>query len=210
MKLKKKVRRTLVAILLIALIIVCAFLVKSMFFDKQEVKETKVLKTIDKYGYTLKDNKTKKYKKMFEELNEILSEDKVDEEEYVKKITEMFIYDFYSLDDKVSKTDIGGVDFVHKDVLQNFLIAAEDTYYKYVESDIYNNRTQRLPVVNDITIESVQNDTYTINGGATDDKAFFVKVNWDYTDSSFDSYQKSAELVFVHNDLRLDLVELQK
>ena len=210
MKLKKKVRRTLVAILLIALIIVCAFLVKSMFFDKQEVKETKVLKTIDKYGYTLKDNKTKKYKKMFEELNEILSEDKVDEEEYVKKITEMFIYDFYSLDDKVSKTDIGGVDFVHKDVLQNFLIAAEDTYYKYVERDIYNNRTQRLPVVNDITIESVQNDTYTINGGATDDKAFFVKVNWDYTDSSFDSYQKSAELVFVHNDLRLDLVELQK
>jgi len=210
MKLKKKVRRTLVAILLIALIIVCAFLAKSMFFDKQEVKETKVLKTIDKYGYTLKDNKTKKYKKMFEELNEILSEDPVDEEEYVKKITEMFIYDFYSLDDKVSKTDIGGVDFVHKDVLQNFLVAAEDTYYKYIESNIYNNRTQRLPVVNDITIESVQNDTFTINGGATDDKAFFVKVNWDYTDNSFDSYQKSAELVFVHNDLRLDLVELQK
>ena len=87
MKLKKKVRRTLVAILLIALIIVCAFLVKSMFFDKQEVKETKVLKTIDKYGYTLKDNKTKKYKKMFEELNEILSEDPVDEEEYVKEHT---------------------------------------------------------------------------------------------------------------------------
>ena len=210
MKLKKKVRRFLLAVLIIALIVVCAFLVKNMFFDKQEVKETKVLKTIDKYGYSLKDNKTKKYKKMFEELNEILEEDQVDEEDYVKKITEMFIYDFYSLDDKASKTDIGGVDFVHKDVLQNFLIAAEDTYYKYVESNIYNNRQQRLPVVDDITIESVNQDSYTIAGGATDDKAFFVKVNWDYTDSSFDSYQKSAELVFVHNDVRLDLVELQK
>ncbi len=210
MKLKRKVRRFLLAVLIIALIVVCAFLVKNIFFDKQEVKETKVLKTIDKYGYSLKDNKTKKYKKMFEELNEILKEDPVDEEEYVKKITEMFIYDFYSLDDKASKTDIGGVDFVHKDVLQNFLITAEDTYYKYVESNIYNNRQQRLPVVDDITIESVNQDSYTIAGGATDDKAFFVKVNWDYTDSSFDSYQKSAELVFVHNDLRLDLVELQK
>ena len=210
MRLKKKVKRIILVFLIIALLVVCGLFVKDKFFDKEEVKETKVLKTIDKYGYTLKDNKTKKYKKMFEELNEILSEDPVDEEEYVKKITEMFIYDFYSLDDKVSKTDIGGVDFVHKDVLQNFLVAAEDTYYKYVESNIYNNRTQRLPVVNDITIESVQNDTFTINGGATDDKAFFVKVNWDYTDNSFDSYQKSAELVFVHNDLRLDLVELQK
>ena len=210
MKLKKKVRRFILAILIIALIVVCAFLVKNIFFDKQEVKETKVLKTIDKYGYTLKDNKTKKYKKMFEELNEILTEDPVDEEDYVKKITEMFIYDFYSLDDKASKTDIGGVDFVHKDVLQNFLIAAEDTYYKYVESNIYNNRQQRLPVVDDITIESVNQDSFTITGGATDEKAYIVKVNWDYTDSSFDSYQKSAELVFVHNDVRLDLVELQK
>ena len=210
MKLKKKVRKTIIFILIIILIVLCAFLVKDMFFNKQEVKETKVLKTIDKYGYSLKDNKTKKYKKMFEELNEILTAEEVDEEAYVKKISEMFIYDFYSLEDKASKTDVGGVDFVHKDVLQNFLIAAEDTYYKYVESNIYNNRKQRLPVVDDITIESVKNDTYTIAGGATDDKAYFVKVNWDYTDSSFDSYQKTAELVFDHNDARLDLVELQK
>ena len=210
MKLKKKVKRIIIAIIIIVLLGVCAFLAKKMFFEKTEVQENKVLKTIDKYGYTLKDNKTSKYKKMFEELTEILTKEDIDEEAYVKKITEMFIYDFYSLEDKASKTDIGGVDFVHKDVLQNFLIAAEDTYYKYVESNIYNNRQQRLPVVDDITIESVNQDSYTIAGGATDDKAFFVKVNWDYTDSSFDSYQKSAELVFVHNDVRLDLVELQK
>lgn len=210
MRLKKKVKRIILVFLIIALLVVCGFFVKDKFFDKEEVKETKVLKTIDKYGYTLKDNKTSKYKKMFEELNEILTEDPVDEEEYVKKITEMFIYDFYSLDDKASKTDIGGVDFVHKDVLQNFLVAAEDTYYKYVESNIYKNRQQRLPVVGDVTIESVKNDTYTIAGGETDDKAYYVKVNWDYTDNSFDSYQKTAELVFVHNDIRLDLVELQK
>ena len=147
---------------------------------------------------------------MFEELTEILAKEDIDEEVYVKKITEMFIYDFYSLDDKVSKTDIGGIEFVHKDVLNNFLVTAEDTYYKYVESNIYKNRNQRLPEVGDITIESVQNDSYTIAGGATDEKAFIVKVNWEYTDSSFSSYQKTAELVFVHNDIRLDLVELQK
>ena len=210
MKLKKKVKRTLIAIILIILVIVCAFLVKKIFFEEETVKENKVLKTIDKYGYTLKDNKTDKYKKMFEELNEILSQEEVDEEAYVKKISEMFIYDFFSLDDKTSKTDIGGVDFVHKDVLDNFLVAAEDTYYKYVESNIYKNRKQRLPEVGEITIESVKNDSYAIAGKETDEKAFFVTVNWDYTDSSFDSYQKQADLVFVHNGNRLDLVELQK
>lgn len=210
MKLKKKVKIIIIIIIILVLLGICAFLAKKMFFEKNEVQENKVLKTIDKYGYSLKDNKTSKYKKMFEELTEILNKEDIDEEAYVKKITEMFIYDFYSLDDKVSKTDIGGVDFVHKDVLNNFLVTAEDTYYKYVESNIYKNRNQRLPEVGEITIESVQNDSYTIAGGTTDEKAFFVKVNWEYTDSSFSSYQKTAELVFVHNDIRLDLVELQK
>ena len=175
MKLKKKVKGIIIAIIIIVLLGVCAFLAKKMFFEKTEVQENKVLKTIDKYGYTLKDNKTSKYKKMFEELTEILAKEDIDEEAYVKKITEMFIYDFYSLDDKVSKTDIGGIEFVHKDVLNNFLVTAEDTYYKYVESNIYKNRNQRLPEVGDITIESVQNDSYTIAGGATDEKAFIVK-----------------------------------
>ena len=210
MKLKKKVKFIIITLIILVLLAVCIFLAKKMFFEKNEVQENKVLKTIDSYGYTLKDNKTSKYKKMFEELTDILTKEEIDEEEYVKKITEMFIYDFYSLDDKVSKTDIGGVDFVHKDVLNNFLITAEDTYYKYVESNIYKNRQQRLPEVGEISIESVQNNSYTIAGGATDEKAFFVKANWEYTDSSFDSYQKTAELVFVHNDTRLDLVELQK
>ena len=56
---------------------------------------------------------------MFKELKEILNKDKVDEEEYVKKISEMFIYDFYSLNYKVAKTDIGGTDFVYNEVLEN-------------------------------------------------------------------------------------------
>ena len=210
MKLKKKVKRLIIIVIILVLLAVCAFFAKNMFFEKTEVKENKVLKTIDKYGYTLKDNKTSKYKKMFEELTEILTQEEIDEEAYARKIAEMFIYDFYSLDDKVSKTDIGGVDFVHKDVLDNFLVTAEDTYYKYVESNIYKNRQQRLPEVGEINIESIQNESFTIAGGATDEKAYIIKINWDYTDSSFSSYQKTAELVFVHNGIRLDLVELQK
>ena len=113
------------------------------------------------------------------------------------------------LNDKVSKTDVGGVDFVYKEVLDNFLVNAEDTYYKYVESNIYNNRKQKLPKVSDVTIESVEQQPFAIEGGATDDKAYYVKVNWKYSDSSFETYQTGAELVFIHNDIRLDLVELQ-
>ncbi len=208
MKLKKKAKKILIILLLILLVVLVILAVKS--FGTKEVKETKVLSEIKGYGYKLKDNKTAKYKKMFEELKEILEADEVDEEAYAKKISEMFIYDFYSLKDKISKTDIGGVDFVYSGILENFLQNAQATYYKYVENNIYGNRKQALPVVSEITIDKVEQDSFEYEkGDKTDDKAYVVNVSWSYTDSKFSDYQKEAKLVFIHDGKKLCLVELQ-
>ena len=120
----------------------------------------------------------------------------------------MFIYDFYSLNDKTAKTDVGGVDFVYSEITDNFLENAEDTYYKYVESNIYNDRKQALPIVSDITIDSVEKTEFAY-GKKTDAEAYKVNVSWGYTESAFDDYQKKAELIFIHDDKKLCLVELQ-
>ena len=178
------------------------------YSPKEEVKEIKVINKIDKYGYNLKENKPTKYKKLFEELKEILNEDIIDEEKYVSKISEMFIDDFYSLNDKTAKTDIGGIEFVYSDILDNFLQNAQNTYYKYIESNIYNNRKQSLPVVSNITIESIEKEAFAY-GDKTDENAYVVKANWSYTDDQFSSYQKEAKLVFIHDGDKLSLVELQ-
>lgn len=207
MKMKKRVKKILIAILLIT-VVVLGYLSYKQFFGEKEVKEVKVVNEIKKYGYKLKDNKPAAYKKMFEELKEILEADKVDEEAYAKKISEMFVYDFYSLKDKVSKTDIGGVDFVHPDALENFLTNAQDTYYKYVENNIYGNRKQSLPVVTNISIDNVKQEAFEY-GDKSDDKAYFVDVSWSYSDSQFSDNQSKATLIFVHDDIKLYLVELQ-
>ena len=208
MKLKKKPKRILITIIVMAAVAALGFVGYNIFFGKPEVKEAKVIKTIDKYGYTLKDNKTKRYQKMFEELDKILSKDSVDEEEYAKKITEMFIYDFYSLNDKSSQTDVGGTDFVYSQSLDNFLENAQDTYYKYVESNIYDDRDQKLPVVDKITINSVEQVPFAY-GETTDEEAYEVKVSWTYTDDDFSAYQQEATLTFIHEDIKLSLAELK-
>lgn len=207
MKMKKKVKKILIAILIIALVVL-GYLSYKQFFGKEEVKEAKVVNEIKKYGYKLKDSKPAAYKKMFEELKTILEADKVDEEAYAKKISEMFVYDFYSLKDKVSKTDVGGVDFVHPDALENFLVNAQDTYYKYVENNIYGNRKQSLPVVTNIKIDNIKQEAFEY-GDKSDDKAYFVDVSWSYSDSNFSDNQNKATLIFVHDDIKLYLVELQ-
>jgi len=209
MKLKKKTKRVLIGIIIVLLIALLGFVVYKYYSTKNpEVKEAKVVSKIDEYGYKLKENKPKAYKDMFKELEEILKADKVDEEAYVKKISEMFIYDFYSLDDKDAKTDIGGVDFVYSKVLENFLQNAQNTYYKYVESNIYNNRNQKLPIVKDIEITEVNTKPFAY-GKETDEKAYEVVVKWDYTDTDFATYQKSGKLIFIHDGIKLSLVELQ-
>lgn len=211
---KKRVKRKPKKLLIIMLIFIIAAIsgVATYFlvFDKEEVKETKVVSKIDHYGYELKSNKSSKYKKLFKELQEVLSEKNVDEKKYVKKITEMFIVDFFSLGDHISKTDVGGVDFVHPDILENFIVNAEDTIYKYVESNIYGQRKQDLPIIDTVTIDSVDIDTFSY-GETIDDNAYIVKASWKYKDSSSSSgYQTSANFVYVHDGDKLQLVEISE
>lgn len=208
MKLKKKVKITLYIILLLIVAFTGVFVYKKFYDKPDDIKEVKVVNKVEKYGYSLKESKPAKYKEMFKELKEILSKDKVDEEEYVKKISEMFIYDFYSLNDKVAKTDIGGTDFVYNEVLENFIQNAQNTYYKYIESNIYNNRKQSLPVVATISIDNVEKKAFAY-GDKTDEEAYVVDVSWTYTDDQFSDYQNKATLVFIHDDIKLSLVELQ-
>lgn len=207
MKLKKKPKRILIGILVVVAVAAIAYVAINTFGGK-EVKEAKVLKTIKKYGYTLKDNKTKRYQEMFAELDKILKKDPVDEEEYAKQITKMFIYDFYSQEDKSAKTDVGGTDFIYQANLENFLENAEDTYYKYVESNIYGDRKQDLPVVDEITIDSVEQTEFAY-GETADENAYEVKVSWTYTDDDFSDYQSEATLTFIHEGIKLSLAELK-
>ncbi len=212
MKLKKSVKKFIIRACILVLVIILGIVGYKMFkgkdTEKKPVKEVKVINQIEKYGYSLKENKPKEYKDMFKELEKILNEEKVDEEKYISQITKMYIYDFYSLNDKTAKTDIGGVEFVYQPILDNFLQNAQNTYYKYIESNIYNNRKQSLPIVTNIAIESVNKGPFAY-GDKTDENAYAVVVNWDYTDSAFSGYQKKATLIWVHDDIKFSLVELQ-
>lgn len=206
MKLKKSVKR----ILILAFILIIAgsgFILYESFDSKPVVKKAKVVNEIKDYGYTLKSNKSSEYKKMFQELKDILSKDEVDEEEYVKQIGKMFVLDFYTLNDKLTNTDIGGVDFVNSNARANFIAKAEDTMYKYVESDIYGNRSQKLPEVDEVTVKSVEVLEYTIGTNQTDTNAYQVELAWTYKEDL--GYQDKVTLIFTHEDKVLSLVEME-
>lgn len=207
MKLKKKAKKIIIVAIVILLVVILTFLLLKKTILKKDIKEAKVLNTIDEYGYVLKDNKSKKYQKEFSELVKILKKEEVNEEEYASKIAEMFIIDFYSLSDKSAKTDVGGVDFVHPDILSNFLENAEDTFYKHVESNIYGNRNQSLPTIDAVIIESIEKTSFSYNE-TIDETAYLVKATWTYKEEAFSTYQTNASMILVHKDKKLYIAEL--
>lgn len=207
-KVKRKPKKLLIIILLGIILIIAGLIFYFNFFDKETVKEAKVISEINSYGYVLKSNKSAAYKKLFKELEKILNKNDVDEEKYAKLITKMFIVDFYSLGDRTAKTDIGGVDFVHEKALENFVLNAEDTFYKYVESNIYKDRKQDLPIVDTVTINSIEKEEYSYLE-TIDENAYKVTASWTYKDSKVASgYQTEATFIFVHDDKKLVLVEI--
>lgn len=149
---KKKLSKISLLIIIIILIIGSSVIAYKYFKKDNNLNNVKVVSKIDGYKYKLTNNKTALYKKYFVGLRDILEAKEIDDEKYAKQIVKLFIADFYDLDSKISKTDIGGLDYIYPKALDNFKLNAQNTMYKYIENNVYNNRTQLLPVVKSVTI----------------------------------------------------------
>ena len=176
-----------------------------IFNNKKVIEEAKKIDTIEKYNYNLYDNSTKEYETIFKELKKELDKESIDEEKYVELVSKLFIIDFYTLNNKLTNLNIGGVEFVHSDIINNFKEKAKDTIYKYVESNIYGDRNQKLPIVKEVEIIKIEQKAFVYDDN-TDNKAFYVSANWEY-EKDLD-YETSKKLIFVHEDNKLSLVEM--
>lgn len=206
MKLKKGVKRFLI-VLLIVLILAAVILwfVFGRGEKKQEPQTATVVETLDDYGYSLRSDATSLSKSLFEELKKVLNQEPINEEEYAKLVARSFLADFYTLDNKVTNNDIGGVQYVYSSVQDNFILKAQDTLYKYVESNLYDEREQELPIVTAVEVTSITSTTYTL-GEVTDDKAYQVEATITYQKDL--GYDTSRTITLMHEENRLAIVEI--
>ncbi len=199
---KKKVRGLIIVVLVIVLI---ALAVKFMFFNKSTKHNVvKQEDDIKEYGYVLNDNETKYYKGLFNDLKKVLSEDEVDYDKYASLVAQLFVADFYNLDNKLNNNDIGGTQFIYKKRQSVFEKKAKDEVYKYVENNIYNDRKQELPEVSNVEVVSSENSSHTYLS-KSDDKAYKIDVKITYKKDL--GYPDSCSLVLVHNDKKLEIVK---
>ena len=120
-------------------------------------------------------------------------------------IAKLFITDFYDLNSKIAKTDVGGLQFINSTIKDNFTIKAQETIYKYVENNLDGNRTQELPSVKSVTVNSIKSTDYSYNNKSYDE-AYEVNLTWEYEKDL--SYEKSTKMIIVREDKILSIIEL--
>ena len=202
---KKNKLDVIVTILLIiigiALFSYIGYVIYNDFLKKSS--EDIVIKNLELYGYSLQESDTELYKTEFDNLSNILNKETINFEDYAKSISKLYIIDFYTLSNKISNTDIGGLEFIYPSLKDNFKLKAKDTIYKYVEVNYNGKREQKLPEVSEVDIEEIKEDKYKIE--EEEFNSYIVNVKWSYAEDL--GYQTSAKLTIINDSSKLYIVE---
>ena len=177
------------------------------FNKKEDINEIVAVSAIDDYNYVLDSNETRVYKNYFKDLEKLLKSEKIDEEEYASLVSKLFIIDFYTLNNKLTNQDVGGLQFINSNVKDNFYSKAINTIYKYVKSNIYGERRQNLPEVKDVETESIKSIKFD-EGNIQDNIAYEVVCNVLYKKDL--GYSDKIIIRLVHEDNKLTIVEIEE
>lgn len=199
------IKRIIIVIGIILAILLSFFLIKGLMKPQnKDGNEPKIIGEIN--DYELRESASSYFKNVFNELKEELKKDEINEENYAKIITKLFISDCYTLDNKLNHNDIGGIQFVYEPFRNDFVLIASNSMYKHIENNIYGTRKQELPIVNNVNIVSIKQDKFEYSG-KNDNEAYFVDVEIQYVKDL--GYAKNATLVLIHNNNKLEVAELK-
>lgn len=203
---KKKYKKIIIVLVILLLLVFGAFAYCKFFKSKPDdtpIKEVKVTNTIENYGYNLEDRDTKLYKEKYEKLKELLSKDGYDKDEYIKLISELFIIDLYTIDNKISRYDVGGTEFMYTGAVSSFKASVENSLYKTVENDLEDNRNQALPIVSSIEITNYEPTTYEMPDKTVVD-GYKVNLSWQYEKDL--GYDDTGVLIVIPDGNKMGIV----
>lgn len=200
---KKIIRFIVIMLLLIALIVaVILFLTNK----KPAKKPVKVEDEIKGYGYKLDNNETAYYKELFKKLKTTLESKEVDQDKYASLVGQLFLADFFNLDNKNSKNDIGGVQFVYTEFQPDFIKLAKEGMYNIVVNKSSGIKDDlALPQVTKVEVSNLEHVNHSYLE-TSDEDAIKLELKIIYKEDL--DYQDTTTLILVHQGKKLEIVEM--
>ena len=204
----RKIYKLILIIIAIALIVNLYIGINGYLSKKNTSKPkttTKVVLDIAKFGYTLDDRDSKYMEEEFNNLAEILNAETLSKEDYAQTIAKLFVTDFYTLNNKINKYDVGGLEYVYTPKKEEFNAKAMDTIYKDVIDNTYQDRIQDLPEITNVNILAITETELTIN----DTKMSGYKVTMKYEYKENLGYDTEGTCYLVFNNDKLEVAKYE-
>ncbi|MBE6161171.1 MAG: hypothetical protein E7158_03025 [Firmicutes bacterium] len=205
-KMLKKYKIPLIILFLLIVICVSLLIAKHYLFDKDRNKPTvysSILDSMESYGYTLDNQDSKLFKDTYYELKKILDADEIDYDAYSQKLSELFIIDLYTIDTKINRFDVGGVEYLYENEKEMFKNKVMDTLYESLEDNSYGTRKQELPSVKKLILEDSKKVDYKID----DKKLNGIKYTYTIEYEKDLGYDKNIEIIAVKDSEKVFIVE---
>ena len=193
----KYILRIIFILIILTIIILVLLQFKGKNTNAPKYKEIDAIKG---YNYELEDRDTKLMQDIFKKLKKELNKNSVDYNLYAEYLSELFIIDLFTMNNKDNKYDVGSSEYVLDDVRENYIINVEDTIYKYLVEK--SNRKEKYPIVKSITKESLENTEYKFNNETYE--AYKVTLNWEYEKDN--KYDKKGIVTLIKKDNKLFVV----
>ncbi len=201
---KKGYRTGILIIIFLILAIGAAYISSKYLFNNFKKKKfTVVVDNINDYGYSLDKRDTKLMKDKFNELKKILKTKDVDYQKYSELISELYVIDLYTIDNKVNKYDVPCLEYIYADQVEKFKSMIKMEFYSKIEDNSDKNRTQKLPVVSSVEVTNIEEGTYDING--ENKNGYIVTLVWDYEEDL--GYDKKAQITTVIDNNKVYVVK---
>lgn len=197
MKKIDKIKKYIGIIILLLIVIIGIYAALIVLPGKNKDIEVKEAEKI-KFGYIQYTRDTNIYKDVFKDLKDELNKDSIDYEKYAIYISKLFVIDLYTLNNKNSKEDIGGIQYLKEEIKENFILNASNTMYKYIGREDVD-----LPVVNNVELISINQVKYGINDKEYD--AYEVNLKWEYKKDL--GYDKEGKIIVIKDGEQLYIVE---
>lgn len=199
-----KKKKVLITILIVLFIYFVGGIVYG-FIKPKVSKKGRVLNNVQIKGfnYLLSEDDPKIYKDEFNILKKNLESSNINYLEYAHSISKMFLIDLYNLSGKKNMYDVGGVEFVYPDNVDNYKLNVTNTLYKYMIDNSDGKREQVLPTVSGVNVTSDEETTFKIK----DVEYNGYKLNLEISYVEDLGYDKVVELILVRKDKYLYVVE---
>lgn len=157
--------------------------------EEQTEKEEKVVISENSVYLAPKDP-TAYMKTAYDEVSDALASS--DEEAEAQAVAKLFVADFFTLSNKTSDTDIGGLSYIPSDAYEDMEVYARFYFYNNYSSIVAEYGEEQLPCVEDVTVDDVQPAQITY--GDTTYDGYEVQVTIAYADTQAPDLKTSAVL----------------